>query len=247
MELEGNSIPRCAECGIPIKEKACVSPNGRGPDFCPTLHLTDIVQKALENYKRPGLKEFARMATVQEGECYVNREPDNLHTIFAVKTRVQETIEFANKMNYRRLGLAFCSGLRDEAKILADILKTQGFDVVSVMCAVGRIPKEFLGLREDEKVNIGKFENMCNPITQAQLLNAAKTDFNIMLGLCVGHDSLFFRYVEALTTVLGVKDRVTGHNPIVALHLHRTYYKKLQLETLGKGGDVSVSVRNFET
>jgi len=60
---------------------------------------------------------------------------------------------------------------------------------------------------------------MCNPITQAKLLNQAKTDFNIMLGLCVGHDSLFLKYVKGLTTVFAVKDRVTGHNPMAPLHL----------------------------
>ena len=38
---------------------------------------------------------------------------------------------------------------------------------------------------------------MCNPIAQAKLLNQAKTEFNICLGLCVGHDSLFYRYCEA--------------------------------------------------
>ena len=33
--------------------------------------------------------------------------------------------------------------------------------------------------------------NMCNPILQAKLLNKAKTDLNVVVGLCVGHDSLF--------------------------------------------------------
>ena len=58
---------------------------------------------------------------------------------------------------------------------------------------------------------------MCNPIYQAKLLNHEKTDFNILLGLCVGHDSLFFKFAEAPTTVLAVKDRVTGHNPLAAI------------------------------
>lgn len=64
---------------------------------------------------------------------------------------------------------------------------------------------------------------MCNPITQAKILNNPRTDFNIALGLFIGHDSLFLKYIEGLTTVFAVKDRVTGHNPMVALYTSRSY------------------------
>jgi uncharacterized metal-binding protein len=47
------------------------------------------------------------------------------------------------------------------------------------------------------------------------------------MGLCIGHDSLFFRYAKALTTVLVAKDRVLGHNPVVALQLADSYYSKV--------------------
>jgi uncharacterized metal-binding protein len=47
---------------------------------------------------------------------------------------------------------------------------------------------------------------------------------NVLLSLCVGHDSLFFKYAEAYTTVVAVKDRVTGHNPLAALYTSHTYY-----------------------
>jgi uncharacterized metal-binding protein len=68
---------------------------------------------------------------------------------------------------------------------------------------------------------------MCNPIFQAYVVNDAGTDFNVLLGLCVGHDSLFFKYTEAPTTVLAVKDRVTGHNPLAAVYLSESYYSWL--------------------
>jgi uncharacterized metal-binding protein len=68
---------------------------------------------------------------------------------------------------------------------------------------------------------------MCNPLTQAEILNTAKTEFNIMVGLCVGHDALFLKHVKALTTVLIAKDRVLGHNPAAALYVSNTYYKAL--------------------
>ena len=62
---------------------------------------------------------------------------------------------------------------------------------------------------------------------QAKLLNAAKTDFNVVIGLCVGHDSLFYKYSDALCTTLVTKDRVLGHNPAAALYQTESYYKRL--------------------
>lgn len=47
-----------------------------------------------------------------------------------------------------------------------------------------------------------------------------------MLGLCVGHDTLFIKYSQAPMTALAVKDRVTGHNPLAAIYLAQGYYNK---------------------
>lgn len=70
---------------------------------------------------------------------------------------------------------------------------------------------------------------MCNPILQAELLNQQNTEFNIALGLCVGHDSLFYKYSGALVTTMVVKDRVLAHNPAGALYCADGYYSdKLQ-------------------
>jgi uncharacterized metal-binding protein len=44
----------------------------------------------------------------------------------------------------------------------------------------------------------------------------------------VAHDSLFFKHAEAPTTVLAVKDRVTGHNPLAAIYLSDSYYRKIK-------------------
>lgn len=48
-----------------------------------------------------------------------------------------------------------------------------------------------------------------------------------MLGLCVGHDSLFFRYSKGLATTLVAKDRVLAHNPVGALQLADTYFQRV--------------------
>jgi uncharacterized metal-binding protein len=60
------------------------------------------------------------------------------------------------------------------------------------------------------------------------LLAAAGSELNVLIGLCVGHDSLFFQHSKAPVTVLMVKDRVTGHNPAAALYTSRSYYRRLR-------------------
>ncbi len=239
--MEDKKLPRCSECVT--KERICVSETGKGPSYCPTIQLTDVVERSCLEYDKPGVAEFARQASIQEGECYVNKGADNPNARYAVKPRIQETIEFCHKMNYKRIGIGFCAGLRKEAGIVTEILKTQGFDVVSVVCKTGRTPKEFLGLKEEEKINPGSFESMCSPIVQAEVLNEAETDFNLLLGLCVGHDSLFMRYSKAFCTALVVKDRVTGHNPLAAIQLYESYYSKLTKQEFRKGGAVTVTVK----
>lgn len=214
----------CAHC--PVHNKVCMYKGGKGPAFCPTINQAEVLERALKEYDDPKIREFARMASLQEAECYANREQKPL-ILHPTKNRVEEVIEFAKKMKYHRLGVAFCSGFQYEANIFATILKNADFDVVSVNCKVGGVQKEQIGIKEEEKICIGHYETMCNPISQAEILNEAGTEFNIMMGLCVGHDSLFLKYVKAPTTVLTVKDRVLGHNPMAAIYLARIYYSRL--------------------
>ncbi len=87
--------------------------------------------------------------------------------------------------------------------------------------------KESIGIRDDQKIRVGSFESMCNPIAQAFVLNDEKTEFNIVMGLCVGHDSLFLKYSNAPCTVLAAKDRLLGHNPLAAIYTIDSYYRSL--------------------
>jgi uncharacterized metal-binding protein len=217
-------VCNCTKCGV--VEKICRLESGRGPTWCPTKKESESLAEALEKYDDPEVKEFARVASVQEGSCYAFRDAKPF-VMIPTKSRVEELIEFAHRMGYKKLGVAFCGALTHEASILSEILEKHGFEIVAVSCKVGRIPKERIGVKDEEKVKIGEFEPMCNPITQAKILNKAKTDFNIMLGLCIGHDSLFLKYIEGLTTVLAVKDRVTGHNPVAVLYTSHSYYQRL--------------------
>jgi uncharacterized metal-binding protein len=215
----------CAKC--PLIKKACRVEGGKGPGGCPTLKKTAVIEKAREEYNDPEILEFARQASIQEAECYAFRDakPFRMHP---TKTRLEETIEFSRKMGYKKLGIAFCGGLTHEGAILSDVLERQGFEVVAVSCKVGGVPKEEIGLKDEEKVRIGSYECMCNPIAQAEILNDANTDFNIMLGLCVGHDSLFLKYAKGMTTVFAAKDRVSGHNPMAALYTIKSYTSRFR-------------------
>jgi uncharacterized metal-binding protein len=225
MELEG----KCAQCMV--KNRICRQPDGVGPAFCSTTLYSTALEKAACEYEKGEIREFAYHASVQEAECYIDREASPAYK-YPVKPRIQEIIEFSRKMGYHKLGVAFCGGLHREAMIFCKILEDHGFDVVSVMCKVGGVDKAAIGLQEHEKVQIGSFEPMCNPIAQAEVLNAAATEFNILLGLCVGHDSLFLKYSQALATVFAVKDRVLGHNPLAAIYTYDSYSERFKKDRL---------------
>ncbi|MBW2619235.1 MAG: DUF1847 domain-containing protein [Deltaproteobacteria bacterium] len=222
--MSDQSSPRCGLCSL--KDRICMTEDGEGPTFCPTKNYQDLIEQTTAEYNRPEIRQFAQMASRQEAAGYTHRDvrPYVLHPD---KTRIQEIWEFAQRMGYTKLGIAFCIGLHKEARTVTKILEARGFEVVSVCCKVGGVPKETLGLGEEEKIYIGQFESMCNPITQAEILNREKTDFNILVGLCVGHDSLFFKHAQAYTTVLVAKDRVLGHNPVAALYTTHSYYQRL--------------------
>lgn len=135
-------------------------------------------------------------------------------------TRIEEIIAFAEQMNYRKIGIAHCVGLTNEAKVLKDIFE-QKFIVCALCCKFAGTDKKEYDLKQ---IHENRIEAMCNPIGQAMVLNDLETDLNIIAGLCIGHDMLFTKYSKAPVTTFIVKDRVTGHNPAVALYSN--YYKR---------------------
>ncbi len=223
-------IPLCSKC-----PKRTCHPLGKitktrveienAPAFCPMKISAKALEKALAEYQKKDVREFARQASIQEAECY-EWIAGKLRTKIP---RIEETIQFAKKMNYKKLGLAFCLGLANEALIINKILENEGFEVVSVCCKTGGIAKENIGLKPNQKIGApDSYEVMCNPIAQAEVMNEEKPDWVILLGLCVGHDTLFIKYCRQPITALAVKDRVLGHNPLTALYLSETpYYGRL--------------------
>ncbi len=212
MEKEENKAygSSCVDCGT----LNCRYRDKTYPEFC----LTDeMSEEEIEALKKIYLEDeenalIMRCAAEVESEFY------------GVCTRVEEILEFAHRIGAKKIGIATCMGLIEESRIFARILRLNGFDVYGVICKVGSISKDDVGIAKEYQLS-GPV--MCNPILQAMKLNKAKTDLNVVVGLCVGHDSLFYKYAEGLTTTLLTKDRVLAHNPAAALYQIRSYYKKL--------------------
>ena len=133
---------------------------------------------------------------------------------YCKETRLGEIILLAIEMEYQRIGLAFCIGLSEEARIIENVF-SKYFEVVSVCCKVYGIDKKDFGL---QRISSEKTEVMCNPAGQAQLLNEAETQLNVICGLCVGHDAIFSQLSKAPVTTLIAKDRVLAHNPASAIY-----------------------------
>ena len=202
--------PTCVDCGA----KACKKgETDRYPSFCLTKNMDPaFLQEALDCYKEEENNRIMVNAANVESEFH------------GKMTRVEETIEFAKRIGAKKIGIATCMGLLEEARVFTKLLRKNGFEVFGICCKAGATPKQDIGIQVKCEQS---GSNMCNPILQAKMLNKEKTDLNIVIGLCVGHDSLFYKYSDALVTTLIAKDRVTGHNPAAVLYNINSYYKDL--------------------
>ncbi|MBF8288497.1 MAG: Metal-binding protein [Candidatus Rokubacteria bacterium] len=207
--------PGCAYCPPTVRACRHGESETRGPGFCPSKVDEEGIERAWERYEDPEVRRVAYASALVESEGYCRW------------TRVEEICAFARKMGFTRIGIATCISMVDLARTLSGILESHGFEVASAACKNGGVPKERLGLRDEDKIRPGTYEAMCNPLSQAELLNDAGCELNIVLGLCVGHDSLFFKHSKGLATTLVAKDRVLAHNPVGALQLADTYFQRV--------------------
>ena len=207
----------CADC----KTHACSNDEycaeTRYPAFCPTPDLQEgqlkngLLEEALSLYDEGRNREIMVAAAQVESEGYCQWP------------RVEEILQFASKIGAHRIGIATCVGLLNEASLFAEVLRSRGFEPVGIGCKAGSQLKTSVGIPE-ACTDIGPI--MSNPILQAKYLESESTDLNVVVGLCVGHDSLFYKYSAAPVTTLITKDRVTGHNPAAPLYTLKSYYKK---------------------
>jgi uncharacterized metal-binding protein len=129
--------------------------------------------------------------------------------------RLAELVSFCLTMKYERVGIAFCIDLLKQAEIVAGILRR--FVKVLPVCCQVRSGHEKIASMENrtDTVSIQPSGRIpCNPVAQAEILNRAGTDLNVILGLSIGADCLFIQMSKAPVTTLFVKDKSAEDNPI---------------------------------
>ena len=211
-ELSAQSSLNCTHCGV----FNCYRRDKEFPAFCLTNDYAKANEEALSLYRGDEADGIiARAAAEIEGRYY------------GKLTRVEEIIAFSKAIGAKRIGIATCIGLINEAKTFVKILEAKGLESYGVLCKVGGTDKTEIGIPPELKVQQGSHESICNPVLQAKILNKQNTDLNVIIGLCVGHDSLFIKHSDAPVTTLITKDRVLGHNPAAALYTSGFYYKRL--------------------
>jgi len=199
--LNKNNIfmANCAGC----KNPGCY----KGDDCSRGQNFSSYVDPSKNEYENASNKKILEVSANIEGNHYMEW------------TRLEEIISFSEQMGYTRIGISHCIGLTTEAKNLVEALNKK-FTVHSICCKFSGIDKKDFNLT---RIDCKRYEAICNPIGQAMVLNDLKTDLNIIVGLCIGHDILFTKYSDAPVTTFIVKDRITGHNP--AATLYSNYYQ----------------------
>ena len=188
-------------CSIGIPNKELVN--------CPIRSSPDIQRKAIKMYQTDDfIKKSNIVATIVKTQKSM--------------PRLQDTLEYARGMGYKKIGIASCASLQNETKITAEKFTQSGFEVNSVCCQTGGTKKPYVGTPGDFAFPPKRGYRLdyvtCNPVAQALLLNNAKTDLNLIIGLCIGHDITFTRLSEAPVTTLIAKDRIINHNPAATLN-----------------------------
>lgn len=172
------------------------------PKTCPTLTHKDLTTDA-SVYQVEPLNTLMKIA---------DQTPFTANRV--LRNRVEELIFYAHKMNYRKIGIAFCVSLIKESQTLAHYLIKEGLEAHPVCCRVGAVDYNEIGL---PKAHPDKFAAICNPVAQGKLLNLAGVDLVVQMGLCLGHDIILQETCEAPVTTLVVKDRALDHHTVIAL------------------------------
>ncbi len=115
-------------------------------------------------------------------------------------TRLEEIVQLSSRMGFARVGIGHCPSTAREAQQVAKLLRDRRIDTA-------------LPPRADT----------CDPVSQAAFFAESDTQFNVIAGMCVGHDALFIRHSQVPVTSLIVADRRFRHNPVAALYTARSY------------------------
>ncbi|MBI9073924.1 MAG: DUF1847 domain-containing protein [Desulfatibacillum sp.] len=201
----------CSYCG---RKKCFVGDLSQAPEFCPTTHRVEQMEHAKEELKK-------------EDNRNTSRNVARTWKDYGKLTRLEETVLYARLQGYKKLGVAFCIGLSEEAEKFGNYLLNEGFEIATCCCMCGGLSSDEVELPDEDKIFPGHRQPLCNPIGQAAVLDNEGCELNIILGLCVGDDTLFIKHSKAPVTILAVKDRVLAHNPLAALHTSKHIYTRI--------------------
>ena len=191
MQNKQNIRRSCVDCAV----AACESKK-QAPPFCEVANSKDgtLHDEMLGLYKDEEM-QLAKHAL------------ETAHEMAHSKlSRAQATTDFIKRMGYKKIGIATCVSFQKEARIYAEVLRDEGFEVYGVSCKAGSLKSGEFNCSQ----NLNQDAISCNPIYQAKKLAEYGTELNIVIGLCVGHDSLFISHSKAPCTVLATKDRQTN-------------------------------------
>lgn len=128
----------------------------------------------------------------------------NVARLNARKSRLQELLEFIKVSGFKKIGVANCLSMQKYADKLVEILRENGLEVFSINCKESGLD----GCLICEEMK----GPCCDPVSQAAFLNDKQTEFNVNVGLCLGHGLLFQKYSLAPVTTFIVKDFAHNHN-----------------------------------
>ena len=179
----------CMDC----PSNACGKPGATLPAFCPS-----------RDFSLPEIPELTSLMKDAQNARIYQCAAHSAHVGSSQKLdRLHETIVFAQGYGAKKIGVAACISQAAEARYATKVLREAGFEVTGVICKVGRLTCAQTDVPLEGR---NPEARLCNPIYQAQTLNAEHTDLNVVIGLCVGHDALFLKHAEAPCTVLAAKD-----------------------------------------
>jgi len=185
------------------------------------IDLCDVEPAQMESTPKTRKPSWDTISKIEEETTTIageisSREHDMLEVAYDINfeeerrlCRLAELVYFCLEMEYKSVGVAFCSDLAGPAETLVRVLR-RFFLVHPVSCSP-----------EDNSFKHSNSNSYCNPKLQADILNQLDTDLNVIVGLCIGADCIFAQRSQAPVTTLFVKDKALANNPIGAIYSDR--------------------------
>jgi uncharacterized metal-binding protein len=216
--MSNENFGKCAECPLDVDKRICKVKDGFGPNYCSTKNYETVLTEADLKYREERYAEFAKQAAIQEFECYEPIPGSGLYQT-QKNPRIVENCDSAKRWGYKRAwAMAFCSGLREEAAAVERIFRNQD----SKSCrssASGCKGQKQMGISEEQKIAPGPdVHESCSIPSPRPYPQRRKDRVHIVLGLCVGHDTMFLK-TSRHCVPSWPQDRVTGPQSL-APHLY---------------------------